>query len=49
MLSIDHCRKKLGRFGKNKSDEKIEAIRNKPYAICDLVIERVVKKMIVLN
>jgi hypothetical protein len=44
MLSIEECRKKLGKYAENKTDEEIELIRNKLYSICEIVIDQVVKK-----
>lgn len=45
MLTVEECRKKLGKFGENESDEEIEAIRNKLYALCDLVIDQAIDKV----
>jgi len=44
MLSIEECRKKLGKFDENKTDEEIKLLRNKLYSLCEVVIDQVAKK-----
>lgn len=43
MLSIEECREKLGKFGEKKTDEEIEAIRNKLYSLCEIIINQVIE------
>lgn len=38
MLSIEHCRKKLEKYGKKYSDEEVEQIREKLYFFADIQI-----------
>ena len=34
MLSIEHCRQQLEKYGKKYTDQQIEEIRDKLYQIC---------------
>jgi len=38
MLSIEHCRKRLEKYGKKYTDEQINQIRDKLYFFADLQI-----------
>lgn len=44
MLTIEECRKKLGKFGENKTDEEIELIRDNLYSLGEIVVNQIVKK-----
>ncbi len=39
MLSIEECREKLGKIGKEMADSEIEKLRNQLYALIDQLLD----------
>jgi hypothetical protein len=44
MLSIEHCRKKLEKYGEKYTDEEIIAIREQLYILADVEVNHTVNK-----